>query len=102
MCFPVGAVWGGPGNTALLEEVHYWLDFESSPPGPNFGLHSAMLEVKGELSQLPAALLSLQLWTLLRNLQPTTNAYISCPGQVICHSNRGGRDPPRAQSGGAS
>lgn len=26
MCFPVGAIWGGPGNTALLEEVHHWLD----------------------------------------------------------------------------
>lgn len=101
MYFPVGAIWGGPGNTALLEEVHYWLDLESSPPGPNFGLHSAVLEVKGGLSQLPDALLSLQLRILLRNLQPKTNPFISCPGQVICHSNREGRDPTRAQSGGA-
>lgn len=50
MCFPVDAIWGGPGNTAFLEEVHYWLDLKSSPPGPNFGWHSAVLEVKGGLS----------------------------------------------------
>lgn len=62
---------------------------ESSQPGPHLGLHSAVLEVKGGLSQLPAALLSLQLRTLLRNLQPKPNPFISCPGQVVCHSNRG-------------
>lgn len=34
MCFPVGAIWEGPGNTALLEEVHYWLDLESHRQAP--------------------------------------------------------------------
>lgn len=98
---PSGCYLGRSRKYSLAWGSSLRLDFESSPPGPNFGLHSAVLEVKGGLSQLPDALLSLQLRILLRNLQPKTNPFISCPGQVICHSNRERRDPTRAESGGA-